>query len=232
MGYGDKIMLTGWIRERGKRRKVHPYSDIYLGNPLIGDDGEPLRYKDWMAEHGYNPKMIGWKWKYAPFRAIRGDIFLTREEREWAKQFGEGFIIAEPNLKGMVGGSNRDWGFDKWLALSERIPMIQMSGERRLPCRHIDTPTFRHACAVLERAAGIVTTNGGLHHAAAALRKPAVVIWGGYNSPNMLGYSDHFNLYEPSTDCEGRQKPCTACRECMDKITVDRVLENVRRMIS
>lgn len=224
-------MLTGWVREQGRRYEVVPDSPIYRGNPLIGPGGKPLAYRDWMRRHGYTGGQRGGRHTYRPFRAYRGDIYVSREERIWAAQFGEGFILVEPNFKGLVGADNRDWGMGNWRALAERLPLVQMSGARRLPCRRIETPSFRHACAILERAAGIVTTNGGLHHAAAALRRPAVVIWGGYNDPAMLGYEDHTNLYVPSPECHGQARSHPACRECMDRITVDMVAEAVRAML-
>ena len=65
----------------------------------------------------------------------------------------------------------------------------------------LETTTFRHALQVLSKAKLFVGTDGGLHHAAAALGIPSVVIWTGFTSPRHLGYDTHRNIHDGSEPC-------------------------------
>ncbi len=65
----------------------------------------------------------------------------------------------------------------------------------------IETKTFREALAILNKASVFVGTDGGLHHAAAALGIPSVVIWTGFSSPRHLGYDTHRNIHDGSEPC-------------------------------
>ena len=71
-------------------------------------------------------------------------------------------------------------------------------------------------------------TDGGLHHAAAALGKKAVVVWGGLVGPNTLGYDTQTNLCKASSFC-GSITPCLHCRQALDAITPDMVVEAIRK---
>jgi ADP-heptose:LPS heptosyltransferase len=146
------------------------------------------------------------------------------------KAFGAGYVgrfVVEPHIKGTVSGSNKDWGWTKWQELVDGLDLpwaqFDYGRERLRGVEAIPTDTFWHGVAVLGRSIGIVTTDGGLHHAAAALSVPAVVIWGGYAPPAVLGYRGHINLSVDAPDCLGMKVSCTACRDAMDAITVNDV---------
>ena len=182
-------------------------------------------------------RIIYRKWDIAP-----GEIVLTDEERAWAAdetaEFGTRFVVVEPKYKAAGGGGqNKDWGRRKWQEVVESVYEISFVelGSRSLAGEFVYTSTFRHACAILERSIGYVGHEGGLHHAAAALGKPAVVVFGGYISPAVTGYDGHRNLYVPDAryplGC-GTVTPCEHCRESMSKITVEQVVNAVREMIA
>ena len=160
------------------------------------------------------------------FRVEPGEIFLTDEEK--AKYAGLGdFIYIEPNTKGTFGG-NKDWGFERWQQVAKLdLPFVQGKGRKLDGVRQINTDTFRDACALLYHAAFFVGTDGGLHHAAAALGKRAVVVWGGLVSPKLLGYVSHVNLHSGTHSC-GSAKTCAHCRKAMDWVTVDMVKDAIR----
>ena len=73
---------------------------------------------------------------------------------------------------------------------------------------------------------------GGMHHAAAATDRKAVVIFGGHISPDITGYNFHKNLYvnDPQSPC-GKKMPCDHCRKCLDKITHKIVIEEIKKII-
>ena len=77
-----------------------------------------------------------------------------------------------------------------------------------------------------------IGTEGGMHHAAAALNKKAVIIFGGHISPNITGYSFHKNLYidDESSPC-GNKLKCKHCEECLNKITTKLLLNKIESQI-
>jgi hypothetical protein len=62
-----------------------------------------------------------------------------------------------------------------------------------------------------------------LHHAAAALGVPAVVIFGGFISPAVTGYAAHANIFTGDDLGCGNINPCPHCRAAMERISVDQV---------
>ena len=93
---------------------------------------------------------------------------------------------------------------------------------------------FRVACAIMKYCDIYLGPEGGFAHAAAALSKPAVVIFGGWITPKVTGYEFHENLYVDieGSPCGIRDRECDHCKKCMDLITVDNVVNAVERNIN
>lgn len=170
-----------------------------------------------------------------------GKIYFSDEEQEniesLKKEMGENFVIIEPSVKGDISGDNKNWGWKNWQRLIERtrgqVQWFQVgSASTGRILKHVwrrPTPRFRGALMVLAVSKGFVGTDGGLHHAAAALGKRAVVVWGHYTSPNQLGYEGHLNIVPdnpPKVGC-GRFQPCEDCRKAMASISVATVHQAV-----
>ncbi len=66
-----------------------------------------------------------------------------------------------------------------------------------------------------------------LHHAAAALGIPSVVIWTGFSSPRHLGYDTHRNIHDGSEPCGTYSGVCKHCLLKAKQITVEQVLDAV-----
>jgi ADP-heptose:LPS heptosyltransferase len=139
--------------------------------------------------------------------------------------------MIEPHIK-PGAPRNKDWGFERWqrvVNLRPDIPWLQtgpanirpLEGVRFVPC-----PSVRHACAVMAHSLAYVGPEGGMHHAAAALSKPAVVVFGGYVSPAITGYDTHRNLFTGGEPC-GYRIPCKHCAEAMAKITPAMVVKEL-----
>ena len=160
------------------------------------------------------------------YKASPGEIFLKPEEIPDI----EGFIYIEPNTKGTFGG-NKDWGFENWQKVVNSLPyrFVQGWGRKLDGVEQINTKSFRHACGLLSKADFFVGTDGGLHHAAAALGKPAVVVWGGLVSPKILGYDTHINLHSGTHSC-GSRTACEHCRKALEWVTVDKVIDAIRSL--
>ena len=166
---------------------------------------------------------------YRPeFRAVPGELYLTEEETRDKSDY----ILVEPHTKDEWTGPNKRWAWDRWcevVKLPYRFVQTGPEEAETLPgVERIVTKTFREALSVLSGARLLVTTDGALHHAAAALGIPAIVIWGGVASPVNLGYESHINLWNGSRPCGTFNKICPHCREALDAISV----ETVKRAIT
>jgi ADP-heptose:LPS heptosyltransferase len=202
-GHGDRIMATGGDPDR---------PSYILSRTKVRDT--------------FNPD----------FRVAPGRIEIAPEHVEWARKYvPRDKIMVEPHVKGRHSADNKAWDWRRWQALANAVPagtLLQCVP----PCRAglqgisvIVTPSFAHAVAALAQSRGLVTTEGGLHHAAAALGKPAVVLFGAFNLPENFGYADHVNIHEPDPEGLGQRKSHPACRAAMERITVARVLEAMER---
>jgi hypothetical protein len=77
---------------------------------------------------------------------------------------------------------------------------------------------------------------GGLHHAAAAVRLPAVVIFGGFITPAVTGYAEQVNLTAPGLGVAhplgcGRRVDCPHCADAIAQITPELVAQEVRKVL-
>lgn len=188
----------------------------YIAYPWTGD---PCRYSGWKCSENV------------------GAIALDETERRFAAEtraaLGD-FVIVEPNLAGS-SNPNKQWGWDRWQALVEKLPtvrFVQMGprGTRLLDgVTHVETPMFRHAAAVLSVARGAVVPEGALHHAAAALGKCVVVLFGGTVDVQAMGYPGHINVVHegPGSPC-GKWRSCPHCAEAWASITPDHVAGRLR----
>ena len=226
------------ILDRHGRPRWHA---IWNGNPRIARPAEVAagldvqRYVDGPGRRPYIERVTPERFVFRrDWRASRGEIYLSAEERAFGAR-ARGCLVIEPHLKARAS-SNKRWPLRYWqdlVAARSDLDWVQLGplGTERLQgVRLIETSSFRLACAVLACARAAVLPEGGLHHAAAALRVPAVVIFGGYVSPCVTGYPDHANIYRPHTidsgSC-GMRRPCQGCADSMARIAVDEVLERL-----
>lgn len=202
------------------------WSPVFDHNPRmtqkIGSDAV------WVKNYGGHRPYIDYtkstpeKFVWKPFKAEPGELYFSPEELRWTET---DFVYIEPNTKGSFGG-NKDWGFDNWQKVVDALPDIRWIQGKGRPLRNVlqlETRSFRDACALLSRAFLFVGTDGGMHHAAAALGLPAVVVWGGLIGPETLGYESHTNLCKASYFC-GSILSCPHCRQALERITVGEVV--------
>lgn len=209
---------------------------MYEGIPYIAKELDPegpwvhsaKGFRPYIANEDSTQDKLSWR---KSFRAEPGEIRLTEEELEIWPQTD--FVYIEPNIKGWLG-PNKDWGFDKWQQVVKTFPSlrwIQGPGRKLDGVEQAQTDTFRQACALLSKADLFVGTDGGLHHAAAALGKKAVVVWGGYTHPRNLGYESHINLQGKGVEPCGSLRPCDHCKNAMNMVTVKMVVDAIQRCL-
>jgi hypothetical protein len=251
MGIGDYIMATGDARkihaEHGVRcvfgnGKHHWWSDAFENNPKITRPSRllPDEKYAWIANFpGSRPYVLrkeGYRLIYdRAYKAVPGELFLTDAEKELAIP---GAIIIEPNVKTKYHGPiqldigrNKDWGWKNWEEIAKiPLPWIQLGDEvRDIGVRRIRTRNIREAFGLLSQARLVVTTDGALHHAAAVLGIPAIVLWGGMASPENLGYDFQTNIWNGQEPCGTVIGRCEHCRGAMASISVKQVVEAIER---
>lgn len=253
MGIGDDIMATGMARgaaKRGKRiafgdcKKIRwgPHSGIaFENNPNIAPPGsEGANDLEWIeyykGKRNYNSVGDGrWIWNY-DFKAIPGEFFFTLAELERGKRLGTGFVVIEPNVPQQKSvARNKQWPVDRYQEVSSylinkmrrRVVQLHYPGATYSlsDVSHMKTDSFRDACALLANSALYIGAEGGMHHAAAALGIPAVVLFGGFIPPSVTGYDTHINLTGGASAC-GSLRTCDHCRQAMDDITVKHVCDS------
>lgn len=240
------MIATGIARKARARHPGKPicvgdgssieWNEVFENNPHVSKDVIPgalwvhsyKAFRPYIDNAGCTPEKMAWK---RDFKVYPGEIFLTASEVEKWKDY-QGFVYIEPNIKGWLG-PNKDWGFDNWQEVVRSLPdlaWIQGPGRRLKGVQQVDTESFRDACALLSRADLFAGTDGGLHHAAAAMDKKAVVVWGGYTHPRNLGYDTHINLHSGVEPC-GSLKACNHCVSAMRKITPQMVTDAIRKAL-
>jgi hypothetical protein len=208
-------------------------------------------YIDWQktTKHKYY-----WNFNH---RSMPGELYFEKQEISEAKNAiteaavfwkssntaeHKGIILIESSKVAKVKskcGENQNWGLEKWNKTIEilRKNYIIINTVHNNSFSHRDIfsydCSFRVACAIMKYCNLYLGPEGGFAHAAAALSKPGVVIYGGWIPPQVIGYDFHENLYVDieGSPCGIRDK-CDHCKKCMDLITVDNVINAVERNIN
>lgn len=221
------------------RHGVPRWNDLWTGNPDIvkpGSVGACVTYANGPGLRPYiaseTPQKRVWRqWGLEP-----GKIYFTAREKEFARQHA-GKIIIEPMIK-FKASPNKEWGWIRWHKLVRLMSNAGLRATQLGPpltpvvylADIIHTENFRLACAVVSRARAVVTTEGALHHAAAACGVPAVVIFGGYISPDITGYAGHRNLFTGGVPC-GMRTACSHCKKAMGEISPELVFSELRGLL-
>lgn len=162
--------------------------------------------------------------------APRGELYLTEAEKAFGEQHA-GLVLIEPTIK--PGASpNKQW--NGWRDLVRYLPDAVHMGQNQhveVGARFLHTPSIRMAAAVIARAKLVITHEGALHHIAAAVGTPAVVIFGGYISPEVTGYAEQVSLFTGDGLGCGMRVPCNHCARCMNQIESAMVEAAARRFL-
>ena len=199
-----------------------------------------------------------WDFKFKP---TPGELYFSKEEIKKAKKTIDnaeifwnsinnkkhnGIIFIETTSVKINNSDfgfkhiNKDWGKVKWLALIEKLKkkflIIQSLHSKSI---HYDgifefESNFRGAAAAMKMTNLFLGPEGGFGHVAAALNKPAVIIFGGWIHPQSTGYDFHENIYIDikGSPCGIYSQECDHCKECMNIISVEKVEKSVIRNVN
>lgn len=246
MGLGDWILATSQVRSlnqiHGKpvlvvnRLNKPQWSEIFENNPRIlrAPDEDPNSFITLLNASGNRPYIANkgyQKWTWRRWDISPGELWFTEEERAFACAAGVADkVVIEPHTK--VPNSNKAWAFSRWQQVVDSgvAQFVQLGGPKTLRLQRVDfiqTESFRQAAALLQQSRGVVTTEGALHHAAAALGVPAVVLWSEYIAPEFTGYASQTNIRHAGKVC-GSRLPCYGCKVAMAAISVEEVVQAIK----
>jgi ADP-heptose:LPS heptosyltransferase len=252
LGYGDQLMATGMARGAQARGMRIAFGDgrnilwdkrsehVFGGNPNIARPGsERDQDLEWVAYYKghriYNRQDAArsrWIWNL-DFRPQPGELFFDRNEQRNGIRYGKSFVLIEPNIEAWKSvAPNKDWGFEKYQAVADALKaqgcrVVQFHYDKSPMLAGVEklrSMSFRDALAIMKHAALYVGPEGGLHHGAAAVGVPAVVLFGGFIPPSVTGYDDHTNLTGGAEAC-GSYTRCQHCIDAMAAISVDEVVD-------
>ena len=208
-------------------------------------------------EKSTTSKMI-WNNKFKP---VPGEIYFSDNEISYAKSivldakkfwfknneknyrkiiFLETSSIKINNFQLSIKHQNKDWGYENWIHLVNKIKndnlIIHSTHDETKIIEGIYSPkemNFRTACAILKLSDLYIGPEGGFGHVAAALRKKAVLYFGGWISPDVIGYDFHENIYYDNdfSPCGEIDKLCSHCSDARKNITVEIFLKHITKAL-
>jgi len=174
------------------------------------------------------------------YRATPAPIKLKPAEEKIAEEYGrKPFVLIEPYIK-RAAPPSKQWPVGRFHSVARHLQrdlsVYQISAPDRPPLpgvSQIRPDSFRSALAYMKAAKLYIGPEGGLHHAAAAMGTPAVVLFGGFISPKVTGYDMHVNLTGDSGGyaCGTRFRVCPHCDRAMSSITPEDVVYQARKLL-
>lgn len=251
VAFGDPEILSP-----GNQGKMKLYwSEIFENNPNILQPGENaeevivisnypksrpyINYRKSKYSQLGEHKGLMYKVEYnADYIATRGELFFTNKEmlagQETLKELEAPLVI----LNSTTTITNKNWIKERWEDLVTKAPynFIQLGLKDQNPVidgiKQIEFESFREACAFLKAAASqavLLGVDGDLHHVAAALNMPSIVLWSHYSHPDNLGYVEHINIrWDAAGKPCGLRDSCIQCKKSMEMIKVQDVLLAIR----
>ena len=173
---------------------------------------------------------------------LRCELYFTEQEKskvsEILERLPKRFIVIEPHSKQNYT-PNRRYPFEKWQkvvnSLKDDIDFVQVGrpGQRVLDNVHslLGEVTFREAAIVIQNSDLFVSTEGGLGHAANAVRKKSVIVLTGYQGYDMVAYPDNVNVDISTHGPCGLKVDCAECKADADNHDESEIIYNIRKCL-
>ncbi len=178
------------------------------------------------------------------------EIILTSEEDEKAKsiigQYGLGqrFVTIEPCTNKDYFGNLRAWPHERWQAVVDAIRarspemtvvQVGLAGSESLKgvLNLCGKMTFRETVALIGKGRLFLGTEGGVMHAANAVKAEAIILWGGVTLPEFAGYPEKHHIICSRVSCApcGHKGFCDEGHKCMNDIGTNKVVSVVMNVL-
>jgi hypothetical protein len=174
------------------------------------------------------------------YRPHPAPVQLNTAELKYAAPLAaRSLVVIEPYIKANAPPS-KQWPIERFRETAHMLAghhtVVQLSAPEQplldpgIP--RLETPSFREALAVLSVAQLYIGPEGGLHHGAAAMGTPSIVIYGGFTSPAILGYEGQIALTgNAGFACGTRFGVCPHCHTALERITVAEVVKQAETLL-
>lgn len=209
------------------------WEPLFEGNPHMARPGEPhdgtIGYVN--GTRAYIAHLAKERYTFREYEPHPAVIVVPKQS-----SVGHGRVVFNPTVKPRAP-INKQWaGWSRLIADNPEIHWLQIgeAGPFVKDAEFIRTPTLWDALAVIAGADAVVCHEGALHHAAAGLDVPCVVIRGGFISPKVTGYAGQADLFvydeRYPLGC-GMRLPCEHCREAMASISTEDVMDALHSVL-
>ena len=177
-------------------------------------------------------------------------LALLEEERAWAKeQLPEGqVVVINP---GAAYGSAKRWYPDRFSAVADFLAkehdmtVVLIGGPAEVEVgrdiaavmqspalNFVGKTSVRQMMSLIDAAALMVTNDSGPMHVAAAFSVPIVAIFGPTNHTTTSPFTESYRIVRHDVGCAPCMlRECPTDHRCMDRVTVDNVIEAVQSLL-
>lgn len=214
------------------------WEPIWKGNPHMARPGEPhdgtIGFVN--GTRAYIESLTKERYTFRAYEPHPSALVIPGRER--LARAGHGFVVFNPTIK-VRAPPNKQWPLEYWHRLIADNPGVRWlqvgdSGALIRGAERVITGNFVDALGVVSGALALVCHEGALHHGAAAVGVPTVVIRGGFISPRVTGYEGQTDLYVEDAryplGC-GMRNPCEHCKAAMRSISPKDVMSALRSVL-
>lgn len=198
----------------------------------------------------YVKSVVGRAIKMQHYKPKNFKLRFSEEQIEEANKYIEKYNIPDtfcainPDYKTKAFGKNKDWGFEKFQEITNRlvpdIPVVRISpgaenNYSSTPLQNaidFSVTNYMTSFAILSKAKFGISFMGFFVHVFGGFKIPCVTIHGGLSHENIMNYEGNINFsYDhPDTPC-GRMSYCQHCSDGNKYITTDMVYNACKKLI-
>ncbi|MBD3391279.1 MAG: glycosyltransferase, partial [Chitinivibrionales bacterium] len=262
-GHGDTLLAGAVAREiKRKYGPVHvtvngAREDLLHGNPFVDQtgrryDGINLNYHTGhhRINRGFTRNLLDIMCAKVGVRNPEHtvDVFLDESELIYAREVVKELrrpIITIQTTSGDFGAGRKHWPHEYWVELVRMLRSagcsvmhLGASGETPIPAAidRLGRQDVRRSIAILKAADMHIGIVSSLMHAAEAVQRPALILFGGFERYSAHRY-EYIHPLESTVDCAPCAEPdtnmdtCPFDNRCMREIRPAAVMEKVREII-
>jgi len=177
-------------------------------------------------------------------RIYQPRIYLTQKEldyRKWRLQrLARPLVAVAPSGKITTKIPNKFYPIEKWHELAilmkkANINVIQIGDKKEGPllegARDWRNIGYRRTASVIRNCDAVISHEGGIIHLAVAVNTPAIVLFGGAQDTEVVGYSCNINITTdlPCAPC-WLEKPCDK-PVCKDMLTPELIMQKLNELL-